>query len=84
MDKQIKELTKKVDADLATGALTKPDGDELKREIKHVETVAQSKPTLTPATRRNLREQLSKIQNDLGRKEDQAKALPSAGPSATP
>jgi hypothetical protein len=84
IDKQIKELTKKVDADLASGALTKTDGDELKRSIKHVQTVAQSEPTLTPLTRRNLREELSKIQSDLARKENQAKALPSASPSVSP
>jgi uncharacterized coiled-coil DUF342 family protein len=81
---QIEELTKKVDDDLAAGALTKSDGDELKRAIQHVQSVEQSEPTLTLRTRRDLREQLSGIQKNLERKEAQAKALGSPSPSATP
>jgi hypothetical protein len=84
IDKQIKELTKKVDGDLTAGALTQPDADELKRAISHVQSIRDSEPSLTGRTRRDLREELSKIQKDLDRKEAQAKALASASPSATP
>jgi septal ring factor EnvC (AmiA/AmiB activator) len=82
INKQIAELNKKVDADLTTGALTQADADELKREISHVQDIEQSEPSLTVRTRRDLRQQLSKIDQDLKRKEDQAKAL--ASPSPTP
>ena len=78
---QIDVLTKKVDDDRATGALTQTDADELKQEIQHVRNVEQTEPVLTHRTRRDLREQLEKIQKDLDRKEAQAKALPSASPS---
>ena len=81
---QLKELEKKVDGDLAAGALTKNDGDELKREIGQARSTEASLPSLTPATRRNLREQISKIQKDLELKENQDKALGSPSPSATP
>jgi len=81
---EIKQLTTRIDADLASGALTQTDGDELKRAIEHVKSVEDSEPLLTPRTRRDLREQLSKIAVDLKRKEDQAKALASASPSASP
>jgi len=64
--------------------LTKADGDELNRAIGEVRRVETSEPSLTGATRRDLREKLSKIQKDLERKENQAKALASASPSATP
>jgi len=84
LNKQLKALEKKIDADLSAGALTKPDGDELKRAIDHVQSVENSEPTLTPATRRDLREKVTKIQKDLERKENQAKALPSASPSVSP
>ena len=84
INKQIKELERKVSGDIASGALTKADGDELKREIGEVNRVESSEPSLTGATRRDLREKLSKIQKDLERKENQAKALASASPSATP
>jgi hypothetical protein len=84
INKQIKELEKQVSSDLASGALTKADGDELNRAIGEVRRVETSEPSLTGATRRDLREKLSKIQKDLERKENQAKALASASPSATP
>jgi len=84
INKQLVELEKKVGSDLAGGALTKADGDELKREIKEVRTVEDSEPSLTRKTRRDLREKVSKIQKDLERKETQGKALGSASPSATP
>ena len=82
IDKELKALDTKVDADLAAGALTKPDGDELKREIGEVRSVEASGPTLTHATRRDLKEKISKIHKDLDLKESQAKALSS--PSPTP
>jgi hypothetical protein len=84
INKQLKELERKVTEDLASGALTKTDGDELTREIGQVRTVETSEPSLTGATRRDLREKVSKIQKDLERKEAQAKAIASASPSATP
>jgi hypothetical protein len=83
---QIKELTKSVADDLASGTLTQTDADELNRSIKHVQDVENSEPSLTPRTRRDLRENLSKIDADLRRKEAAAKAAASASasPSATP
>ena len=81
---QIETLTKKVDGDLTAGALTKSDGDELKRSIQHVQSVVESEPSLTPRLRRDLREELSKIAKNLDRKEAQTKGLPSPSPSATP
>jgi len=81
---QLKKLEKKVEADLAVGALTKNDGDELNREIASVRNVEQREPSLTRATRRDLREKVSKIQKDLERKEGQSKALSSASPSVSP
>jgi hypothetical protein len=82
IDKEIRELTKKVDGDLAAGSLTQSDGDELKREISHVQSIRQSEPILTHRTRRDLRQDLAKIHKDLERKETQAKSLPA--PSPTP
>jgi hypothetical protein len=79
---QIKELTKSVADDLAAGKLTQTDADELNRAIKHVQTEEESEPSLTPRTRRDMREELSKIDADLRRKEAAAKAA--ASPSATP
>ena len=78
---QLKQLEKKVDADLAAGALTKTDGDEINREIAEVRSVEASVPALTGRTRRDLREKVSKIQKDLERKEAQAKAGASASPT---
>jgi len=82
--KQLDKLDAKVDADVADGALTKPDGDELKLEISEARSVETSDSTLTHGTRRNLRQKISKIHKDLALKEGQAKALASASPSATP
>jgi hypothetical protein len=81
---EIKTLTKKVDADQTAGTLTQSDVDELKRRIKHVQSVEESEPVLTRATRRDLREELANVRKDLERKEGQAKAMASASPSATP
>jgi hypothetical protein len=80
INREIKQLTKKVDADLASGALTQTDGNELKRAINHVNSVETSEPSLTPRTRADLREQLSKIAVELQRKEAQTKALASPSP----
>jgi len=84
INKQIRELNQKVDSDLASGALTQADGDELKRQISGVQNLERSEPSLTPATRRDMREKLSAITKDLERKEAQSKALASPSPSATP
>jgi len=81
---QLKQLEAKVEKDLDTGKLTKSDGDELNRQIASVRRIEESEPSLTPRTRRGLREEVSKIQKNLERKEGQAKALASASPSATP
>jgi hypothetical protein len=80
INREIKQLTKKVDADLASGALTQTDGNELKRAINHVNSVETSEPSLTPRTRADLREQLSKIAVEIQRKEAQTKALASPSP----
>ena len=82
IDGQVTELEKKVQSDLTSGALTKPDADELKRELDQVHTTMTNEPSLTEATRRDLREKLSKIRHDLQLKESLAKGL--ASPSATP
>ena len=79
---QIKELTKQIASDLASGKLTKTDADELSQAVEHVKNVEASEPSLTPRTRADLREDLSRITKDLERKEDQAQALSS--PSPTP
>jgi hypothetical protein len=84
INNQIKQLTKKVDDDLAAGALTKSDADELLQAIDHVQSTETSEPSLTPRLRADLREKLSKIQVDLERKETQAKALSAASASPTP
>jgi len=84
INNQIKQLNKSIDADLAAGTLTQADADELKRQVKHVQAVEDSEPSLTPKTRRDLREDLSKISKDLERKEEAAKATGSASPSPTP
>jgi hypothetical protein len=84
INSQLKKLETKVQNDLADGALTKPDGDELTREIGEVRSVETSEPSLTRATRRDLREKVAKIQKDLERKEGQAKALAGASASPTP
>jgi ubiquinone biosynthesis protein UbiJ len=79
---QIKELTKQIADDLTSGKLTKNDADELTQAVEHVKNVEASEPSLTPRTRADLREDLSRITKDLERKEDQSKALSS--PSPTP
>jgi hypothetical protein len=84
INKQIKELTKQIADDLATGKLTQPDADELNQAVEHVKNVENSEPSLTPRTRADLREDLSKITKDLERKEDQSKALNAASASPTP
>jgi hypothetical protein len=81
---QIKELTKAVADDLAAGKLSQADADELNRDIQHVQSVENSEPELTVRTRRDLREDLSKIDADLKRKEAAAAANASASPAATP
>jgi len=78
---QLRQLENKVSADLTAGALTKNDGDELNREIANVRKIEESEPSLAPATRRALRQQVSRIQKDLERKEAQSKALASASPT---
>jgi hypothetical protein len=77
---QIKELTKAVADDLASGKLTQADADELNRAIQHVKSVEDSEPSLTPRTRGDLRKDLSKIDADLRRKEAAAAANASATP----
>ena len=84
INKEISQLEKKIDADLASGALTKPDGDELKLEVNEVKRVESSEPSLTLATRRDLRQKLSKLRKDLDLKENQEKALGAASPAASP
>ena len=81
INKQIKDLTTKIASDLASGKLTQPDADELKKAVDHVKNVEASEPSLTPRTRADLREDLSKITQDLKRKEAQASALSSPSPS---
>lgn len=81
---QIKALTKQIADDLTTGKLTKTDADELTQQVQHVQDVENSEPSLTPRTRADLREDLSKITKDLARKEAQAAAMASASPSPTP
>ena len=81
---QIKELTKQIADDLATGKLTKTDADELTQAVDHVKNVEASEPSLTGRTRADLREDLSRITKDLERKEEQSAALGSPSPSATP
>ena len=82
INKQIKDLNTKIASDLASGKLTQTDADELKQAVDHVKNVEASEPSLTPRTRADLREDLSRITKDLERKEDQSKALSS--PSPTP
>jgi uncharacterized phage infection (PIP) family protein YhgE len=82
INKQIKALTQQISDDLAAGKLTQSDADQLKGEVKHVQDVLDNEPSLTPKTRRDLREDLSKIDKDLERKEAEAKAM--ASPSASP
>ena len=60
IDVQLTKLEKRVDNDLASGALTKSDGDELKREIGHVKSIKDTEPRLTRATRRDLRQDVAK------------------------
>ena len=84
INNQIKQLTKAVTDDLASGKLSQADADELNRAIQHVKTEESSEPMLTPRLRRDLREDLSKIDADLKRKEAAAAANASASPSATP
>lgn len=84
VNKRLKKLEEKVDSDLAAGALTKPDGDELKREIAHVQQIEDEQSGLTGQTRRDLREDVAKIEKDLARKEATAKAMASASASPTP
>jgi hypothetical protein len=81
---QLKQLENKISADLSAGALTKNDGDELTREIASVRKVEESEPSLTGRTRRNLRQEVSRIQKNLERKEAQSRALASASPTASP
>lgn len=80
INKQIKELTKQIADDLAAGKLSQSDADELKNQVDHVKNVEASEPSLTPRTRADLREDLSRITKDLERKEEQAKAA-SASPT---
>ena len=82
INQQIKALTKQIADDLASGKLTQTDADELKQAVDHVKNVEASEPSLTPRTRADLREELSKITKDLERKEAQSQALSS--PSPTP
>jgi len=84
INKQIKELTAKVASDLASGALTQSDADELNRAIQHVKATEDSEPTLMPKTRRDMREDLAKIEYDLVHKEAAVKASGSPGASPTP
>ncbi len=77
---EIRAFTKKVDEDRTAGTLTQSDADELKRKIDRVKSVEQSEPSLTRATRRDLREELATLRKDLERKEGQGKALASPSP----
>jgi hypothetical protein len=81
INKQIRQLTARVNADRASGALTQADADELTRDINAVQQLETSEPSLTPKTRRDMREKLSAITQDLLRKEAQAKAMGSASPT---
>ena len=83
-DKKLEKLDEKVNSDLADGALTKPDGDELKLEISEARSVATSDPKLARGTRRNLQQKIAKINKELALKEKQATALGSANASSTP
>jgi len=84
ISKEVKRLEERIHKDTAAGALTTPDADELNREVEHVKGLVAKEPSLTPATRRDLREKLGRIRNSLDLKEMQAKALPSSSPSAAP
>lgn len=79
-NQELKTLEKKVEKDLANGTLTKSDGDELHREISEAQSM-ESRPYLTKATRRDLRQKVGKIQKDLKLKEAETKALAAASPS---
>jgi hypothetical protein len=77
----IDKLTKQIDADVASGKLTKPDADELRHKLQHVEETSNNAGGLTPKTRRDLRNDLQKISDDLARKEQQAKAISTVSPT---
>jgi septal ring factor EnvC (AmiA/AmiB activator) len=81
LDHQLAELSKRINGDVESHALTQPDADELNRDIARVQNVEQSEPTLTKATRRDLKEQVEKIKKSLDLKEAQAKALASSSPA---
>ncbi|MGA3171811.1 MAG: hypothetical protein ABSE62_12460 [Chthoniobacteraceae bacterium] len=81
INRQIRQLTARVNADRASGALTQADADELTRDINQVKQLEASEPSLMPKTRRDMREKLSAITVDLLRKENQAKAMASASPT---
>lgn len=88
VDARSKALEKKIQADLASGAISKIDGDELQRKlsrVKRMEEDAQRSGRITGKTRGDLRESLAKLDEDLARKEKQQKAaMAAASPSATP
>ena len=81
---RIETTGKKINADIASGALTKTDGDELRREldrIKRIDAEGEQSGRLTRKTRVDIFRDFQKLQKDLARKELQAQALKA---SATP
>ena len=74
---QSNKLNKRIAADVASGKLTKDDGDKLSARVSHVQSVVETEERLTPAIRQNLRNELARIAKDIGEKE--SPAAPASG-----
>jgi len=77
----LKQLSDKVDADLAANAITKVDGDELHQQIDHVQHISDSEPVLTHKTHLDLARDIGKIEKSLAEKEAAVKATANASPT---
>ena len=74
-------FTKRLNDDIAANALTKPDADELKREIGQMQAIMEQDPNRTKKTNRDLERLSTKISKDFDRKEAQAKAEAAQSPT---
>lgn len=85
IDGRIEALQTRIDSGLKSGKLTPIEGNSLNRELNQIrktEEQVRKTGTITPRTRKNLRNDLEKLEKNMERKEHNPN--PASSPSASP
>ena len=85
-DNRADALGKKIAADIASGSVSKTDGDSLQRSLARVQKMdaqAQKVGVMSPTTKKTIGTDLDKLTKELARKEKQQTAANAAAADAS-